>query len=187
MRVIAGKAKGRRLRAVAGTTRPTGSRVKEALFSMLGDRIRDARVLDLYAGSGALGIEALSRGAASATFVDRDPAAIATIRANLDSADLAGRARVVRADAAVFVEGEADGPFDLALVDPPYAAGLASAPLAELTERGLLAPGGVIVMETSSRVLPLVAPPGLRVVAERRYGDSALVLIEAGDTAGRGG
>src|SRR5918998_3417279 len=99
MRVIAGRWGGRRLQAPPGdATRPTSDRVREALFSILGARVDDARVLDLFAGSGALGIEALSRGAASATFVDHDPDALAAVRANLDGTGLADRATVVRAD-----------------------------------------------------------------------------------------
>ena len=108
MRVVAGTYGGRRLRAPRGSrTRPTADRVREALFSMLGD-LAGARVLDLYAGSGALGIEALSRGAESAVFVDRDPAAVAAITRNLDDLGVAG-AEVVRRDAVAFLAGRDSG------------------------------------------------------------------------------
>src|SRR3954447_13779720 len=98
-------------------TRPTADRVREALFSMLGD-VTGLRVLDLYAGSGALGIEALSRGAAGATFVDRDPRAVAAIRSNLDGVGVQQEVR--RQDALRFLAGAGAGPFDLVFLDPPY-------------------------------------------------------------------
>ena len=120
MRVVAGEAKGRKLQAPASRdTRPTSDRVREAIFSSLEsmDAVRGASVLDLFCGSGALGIEALSRGATSATFVDDDSAAIAAVRANLASTGLDG-GEVVRADAVRWLDGGA--PVDLALIDPPY-------------------------------------------------------------------
>ena len=120
MRVVAGEAKGRRLQAPAGRDiRPTSDRVREAIFSSLEsmDAVQGSAVLDLFCGSGALGIEALSRGATSATFVDSDAAAIAAVRANLASTGLTG-GEVVRADAVRWLEGGAA--FDLALADPPY-------------------------------------------------------------------
>jgi 16S rRNA (guanine966-N2)-methyltransferase len=118
VRVVAGTARGRRLVTPPGTdTRPTSDRVREAVFNALGslDVVTGARVLDLFAGSGALGIEALSRGASSAVFVDSSPKAIEAIRTNLDTTGLEGT--LIRADAHRYD----DGPFDLALVDPPYA------------------------------------------------------------------
>ena len=120
MRVVAGTAKGRRLVSPPGTdTRPTSDRVREAIFNALGslDVVEGCRVLDLFAGSGALGIEALSRGAIEAVFVDSSPQAIEAVNANLASAGLATSAVVIRADAYRYD----DGPFDLALLDPPYA------------------------------------------------------------------
>src|ERR671914_498164 len=120
MRVIAGRYGGRRLQAPSGeATRPTSDRVREALFSVLGDRLEGARVLDLYAGTGALGIEALSRGAAEATFVDRSAEATRTITANLDKTHLTDSARVVRGDVVRFLRGPGD-PVDLVFLDPPY-------------------------------------------------------------------
>ena len=119
MRVVAGTAKGRRLVTPPGTdTRPTSDRVREAIFNALGslDAVAGGRVLDLFAGSGALGIEALSRGAEHATFVDTDRKAVAAIRDNLDTTGLADRATVTAADATAWV-----GRADLALLDPPYA------------------------------------------------------------------
>src|SRR5919198_3496765 len=124
MRVIAGQGLGRRLQAPAGAaTRPTSDRVREALFSILGDRVGGARVLDLFAGSGALGIEALSRGAAEATFVDSAPAAIRAVKANLEA--LGAEAEVRRADARRFLGGASGDARqdDLVLLYPPYRLG----------------------------------------------------------------
>lgn len=127
MRVIAGLWRGRRLRAAPGRElRPTADRVREALFSILGPWIPDAAVIDLYAGTGALGIEALSRGARSVTWVERDPRRVALIRDNLAAlgvADPSPAARVVRADAAAFLRGVAPEPRLVLLADPPYRLG----------------------------------------------------------------
>jgi 16S rRNA (guanine966-N2)-methyltransferase len=124
-RVIAGTARGTRLEAPGAATRPLGARDKQTLFAILEPDLRDARVLDLFAGSGAAGIEALSRGAAHVTFVERDRGAAAVIATNLSRTHLAGdRARIVRAEALAWLAGPgaaAAGPFDLVIVDPPYA------------------------------------------------------------------
>ena len=172
MRVIAGRHKGRRLAAPAGTeTRPTSDRVREALFSVLGARVDGARVLDLFAGSGALGIEALSRGAAAATFVETAPAALKALRANL--APLDAPAEVRRADALRFLAAAPHGApqYDLVFLDPPYrlAATLGSA-LSEALP-AVLAPGAVVVSE-SDRRSPLALD--LPLLDERRYGDTLI-------------
>jgi 16S rRNA (guanine966-N2)-methyltransferase len=170
VRVIAGTHGGRRLVAPPGRdTRPTSDRVREALFSILGP-LDGARVVDLFAGSGALGIEALSRGAASAVFVERAPAAIRALRGNLETLGVHGivQARDVRA----FVRDAraAGDAYDLAFLDPPYrdAAGLGPA----LDLAPLLASGGRAVSESDRRG-PLDLP-GLEVVDERRYGDTLI-------------
>jgi 16S rRNA (guanine966-N2)-methyltransferase len=170
--VIAGQWRGRRLQAPAGAaTRPTGDRVREALFSILGERVAGARVLDLFAGSGALGIEALSRGAAEATFVDSAPAAIRAVRANL--AALGGEADVRRADALRFLGGAsaAARQYDLVFLDPPYR--LAGRLGGELTAAlpAVLAPGAAVVVESDRRV-PLALD--LPLLDERRYGDTLI-------------
>jgi pantetheine-phosphate adenylyltransferase len=159
--------------------------VREALFARLGD-CDGARVLDLYAGSGSLGIEALSRGAARAVFVERSAPAISTLHANLAALDLAPRARVVRGDAPRALERLArEGErFDLVLVDPPYASGEAARALAALSGAGILAPGATLVVEGSRRD-ELAAPPGLVVLDERRYGDTKITrFAEAAGPAG---
>jgi 16S rRNA (guanine966-N2)-methyltransferase len=171
MRVVAGEFRGRRLQAPRGrSTRPTADRVREALFSMLGD-VSGARVLDLYAGSGALGIEALSRGAASAVFVERDAAAVAAIRRNLETVG-AGAADVRRQDVLRFLAAATDR-FDLVFADPPYdsaprlAAPLSAALPAVLDENAL------IVTESSKRTpLELTLP----LARERTYGDTRIAI-----------
>jgi 16S rRNA (guanine966-N2)-methyltransferase len=172
LRVVAGTFKGRRLVAPRGTrTRPTADRVREALFSMLGD-VGGARVLDLYAGSGALGIEALSRGADSAVFVERDPRAVVAIRRNL--ASIGVDATVSRQDVLRFLAG-ADGPFDLVFCDPPYdSASRLAAPLAERLPV-LTAEDARIVTESDKRN-PLRLPFPLLV--EREYGDTRIAIHE---------
>ena len=172
MRVVAGTFKGRRLAAPRGTrTRPTADRVREALFSMLRD-VGGARVLDLYAGSGALGIEALSRGAGSAVFVERDAKALAAIERNLAAVGV--DATVARRDVLRFL-ARADGAFDLVFCDPPYdsAAGLAG-PLAELLP-AICAEDARIVTESDKRN-PLQLPFPLLV--ERDYGDTRIAIHE---------
>jgi 16S rRNA (guanine966-N2)-methyltransferase len=144
MRVVAGRFKGRTLHAPKGRdTRPTSDKVREALFSVLAD-VEGAQVLDLYAGSGALGIEALSRGAAAVTFVDDDERAVAAMRRNLEQLGI--EATVRRRDAVVFL-GSAGGPFDLVFIDPPYS----SPPL---------------LGERLSRLLPAVLAGDARIVTE---------------------
>jgi 16S rRNA (guanine966-N2)-methyltransferase len=170
MRIVAGQFKGRRLRMPRGApTRPTADRVREALFSMLGD-VTGARVLDLYAGSGALGIEALSRGAATAVFVERDPRAAAAIQANLDA--VGAEADVSRVDALDFLKRPMS-PFDLVFCDPPYDSGPRIAgPLAERLP-ALLSDNARIVTESDKRN-PLELPFPL--IRERTYGDTRIAI-----------
>lgn len=170
MRIVAGELRGRRLRAPAGrATRPTSDRVREALFAML-EPVAGARVLDLYAGSGALGIEALSRSAAGAVFVDSDPRAIAAVRRNLADLELDGE--VVRADALDWL-ARAGRCFDLVLIDPPYSSALPLGP--RLAERlpQVLTEGARIVTE-SDRRHPLELP--LPLLRERVYGDTRVAI-----------
>jgi 16S rRNA (guanine966-N2)-methyltransferase len=176
VRVVAGEARGRRLQAPPGEgTRPTLDRVREALFNALVslDAVHGAVVVDLFAGSGALGIEALSRGAAHCTFVDRDRAARRTIEANLAATGLADRASVVGGDAGRWL-AEATGPVDLALLDPPYATD--DATWARLLDGVAgLAPGGVVVLE-SDREIDL--GDGWGVLRHKRYGDTLVVIVQ---------
>jgi 16S rRNA (guanine966-N2)-methyltransferase len=170
VRVVAGEFGGRRLRMPKGApTRPTADRVREALFSMLGD-LSGVRVLDLYAGSGALGIEALSRGAESALFVERDPRAVSVIERNL--ADLGLEQGVIRDDALRFI-ARGKGVFDVVFCDPPYDSGPRIA--GTLAERlpALLADNARIVTESDKRnPLELSFP----LVRERSYGDTRIAI-----------
>jgi len=184
-RVVAGSARGIRLLGPGDGTRPLGDRLKEALFAILEPDLRGASFLDLYAGSGAGGIEALSRGAGTATFVDADAKAAGTIRRNLEATRLeAAPATIVRADVRDWLAGSARGVFDAILVDPPYdqpklllgalqaiaAAGSPPRPSA------LLATAGTVVAKHATRT-SLPARIGLLASArERRFGDSALTF-----------
>ena len=171
MRVVAGRLGGRRLRAPRGVdTRPTSDRVREALFSALGD-VDGARVLDLFAGSGALGIEALSRGAVEATFVDSAPAAVRAVRANL--ADLGATAGVHRADARAFLRTarRTGRQYDLVFIDPPYRRAPALADELAATLPPVLASGARVVAESDRRA-PLEL--GMTLLDERRYGDTLI-------------
>jgi 16S rRNA (guanine966-N2)-methyltransferase len=176
VRVIAGVYGGRRLRAPAGSaTRPTSDRVREALFSILGARVEGARVLDLFAGSGALGLEALSRGAARATFVESAQPALAVLRANVEA--LGADAEIVRADASRWLRAAPSDArqYDLVFLDPPYRRAQAlGAGLSELLP-AVLAQGALVVAETDRRA-PLELT--IRHIDERRYGDT-LIRIHA--------
>jgi 16S rRNA (guanine966-N2)-methyltransferase len=173
VRVVAGEFKGRRLHSPRGArTRPTADRVREALFSMLGD-VSGARVLDLYAGSGALGIEALSRGAESAVFVERDQQALAALRRNLEA--VGADADVRRQDVMRFL-ARPEGTFDLVFCDPPYDVALAVAPALEEALPGLAEENARIVTESDKRN-PLLLP--LPLVIERSYGDTRIAIHSA--------
>ncbi|HEX5309158.1 MAG TPA: 16S rRNA (guanine(966)-N(2))-methyltransferase RsmD [Solirubrobacteraceae bacterium] len=177
MRVIAGSLRGRRLGAPRGQgTRPTSDRVREALFAMLGD-LQGASVLDLFAGTGALGIEALSRGAARALFVERDRDALRALRSNLRALALrAPLANVRGGDALAALRDAQNGgeTYDLVFVDPPYArAGELQAPLVELLPRVLSENGGRVAVESDRRA-PLKLP--LTALRERRYGDTVIAI-----------
>jgi 16S rRNA (guanine966-N2)-methyltransferase len=175
VRVIAGQLGGRRLRAVRGRgVRPTADRVREALFSILGDAVDDARVLDLYAGTGALAIEALSRGARSATCVERERQALAMLGQNVEDLGLGSRVSIVRGDALEFcrrmpVDG---GAYEVVFGDPPY-----RAPLAPLGPALVEAEwwGTVVVLEHAAEAPPPTAPPGVT-IDTRRYGDTAITF-----------
>jgi 16S rRNA (guanine966-N2)-methyltransferase len=176
MRIVAGRYGGRRLTAPRGdATRPTSDRVREALFQRLGP-LDDRRVLDLFAGSGALALEALSRGARHATLVDSAPAAIKAIRANIAALGLdAEQAEVRQQDVRAFLRSAraARHEYDLVLVDPPYR--LAAELGRELSPSiaAVLAPGGLVVSESDRRA-PLDLDPDLPLTDERRYGDTLI-------------
>jgi 16S rRNA (guanine966-N2)-methyltransferase len=177
VRVIAGSRKGHTLAAPRGLeTRPTSDRVRENIFNLVGP-VEGARVLDLFAGSGALGIEALSRGAASAVFVEHDPEAVRTIERNLDRLRLTG-ARVVRGDVlrTVAQEATAGAKYDLVLVDPPYGMLTQLQPRLARHFPPLLAADGLVVVETDTRSEPELPLP---VRTTRKYGQTRVTLFEA--------
>jgi len=182
-RVIAGTARGIRLVAPGPSTRPLGDRVKQTLFAVLGADLRDARVLDLFAGSGAAGIEALSRGARSATFVERDRAAARVIEDNLGRTHLTGRGVVVRAEATAWLGARAAGsePWDVAILDPPYAeTQLLTRALEAVGRPGVMKRGGRVVAKHFWRDTPPARIGLLASERERRFGETALTFYRAG-------
>ena len=175
MRVITGSARGRRLKELEGMeTRPTTDRVKEAMFSILQFDLEGRRVLDLFAGTGQLGIECLSRGAAQAVFVDRRADAVKLIRENLKVTELTDRARVVAGEAMAFLEGREK--FDLVFLDPPYQTQLLEQTLELVSKIDILSEHGIMICESpAERELPPLAPPYEK-GREYRYGRIKLTV-----------
>jgi 16S rRNA (guanine966-N2)-methyltransferase len=176
MRIVAGEWRGRPIEAPPGrSTRPTADRVRETLFSMLASRLgsfEDLRIADLFAGSGALGFEALSRGAAEATFVENDPQAGAAIRRNAAKLGATDRIRILAGSALALPRSE---PFDLVFADPPYKPGSGAAIVAAVADAGWLAPGGWMSVETSRD--DAVDPGALTIEATREVGRARLTLL----------
>ena len=186
-RVIAGTARGIRLAAPGPATRPLGDRVKQTLFAVLDAELRDARVLDLFAGSGAAGIEALSRGARAATFVERDRVAARAIDDNLRRTHLAARAMIVHADAIGWLAARSarNEPWDIAIVDPPYAeTDLLARALEALGRPGVVTPGARVVAKHFWRETPSARIGLLASERERRFGETALTFYRAGSDDG---
>ncbi|MBC7261379.1 MAG: 16S rRNA (guanine(966)-N(2))-methyltransferase RsmD [Chloroflexi bacterium] len=180
MRVIGGEAKGRRLFSVPGqTTRPITDRVKEALFDILAGRVQGARFLDLFAGTGGVGIEALSRGAEEAVFVERDERALATLRRNLAITQLASRARVVRRDVFKFIANYEGKPFDIIYVAPPQYQGLWAKTLQELDHSPLLAPGTLVIAQIHPKEYEPLELRQLALSDQRQYGSTLLCFYQA--------
>jgi 16S rRNA (guanine966-N2)-methyltransferase len=182
MRIIAGRHRGRRLEAPAGlAVRPTGERAREALFDILAHGrfaarpvFEDARVLDAFAGTGALGLEALSRGARFATFLENDRAARAALARNIAALGEGQHAQVIAADA--LHPPRASGPCDLAFLDPPYGEPLAAPALEALAAMGWFAADALIVVELAARA-PFAAPAGFTPLEERHYGAAKIVFL----------
>lgn len=184
IKIIGGKHRGRAIETPAGlTTRPTSNRARESLFNILahaswrGDGtspLIDARVLDAFAGSGALGLEALSRGAAHASFLDNDATAIKLIAENLRKLGEAANAKVVRADAAN--PPPSREPCDLVFLDPPYRSSLAAPALTALAQAGWLKPGAIATVELANTE-DLIPPAGFETIDERRYGAAKIVIL----------
>lgn len=183
MRIVAGEQRGRRLVAPKGhSTRPTADRVRQALYNVLehgswGRGLAGVRVLDLFAGSGALGLEALSRGAAYCLFVDQDRAARAAIERNLDDLGVSSRAKLLTADASRLGR-TLEAPFDLAFLDPPYGDALTEAALVGLASGGWLAPDALIVAERGADETPLRVD-GFGVLDARLWGAARVWFLRA--------
>ena len=185
MRIVAGRFRGRALAALgkgdpAAHLRPTSDRTRESLFNILaggrfGDPITDARVLDLFAGTGALGLEALSRGAAFATFVDDGMKALTLIRQNIALCGAESETRVVKRDARRLPPNE-DAPYDLVFLDPPYGKGLGEVALSHALAQGWIAKDSLIVWEESAAITP---PDGVEILDSRRYGDTVITVLQA--------
>jgi 16S rRNA (guanine966-N2)-methyltransferase len=180
LRIVGGEFRGRKLRVPERGVRPTSEKAREAIFDILGPgRLAGARVLDLYAGTGALGIEALSRGAGRADFAERDPATAKLLRENLAALGLDHRSRVVIADLDRGAwPGDLAGPWNLVFLDPPYAGEGGARWLDRLARAAWPPDGGVVVYEhrSGSTVPP---PPGLALAVERAYGDTAVSIYRA--------
>ena len=185
MRIIGGRWRGLKLADpgagdIEAALRPTSDRMREAVFNLLtqgahGDKVTGARVLDLFAGTGALGLEALSRGAAQVTFVEDGAAARALIRANVEKMQAMGVTRLYRRDATDLGENRGPG-FGLVFLDPPYGRDLGQGALASALGGGWLAPGAMIVWEEAA---PQPAPPGFTALDQRRHGQSWVTLLQA--------
>lgn len=182
MRIVAGKHRGAKLTAPEGLeVRPTSERAREALFSILeGGRfqltLRGARVLDLFAGSGALGLEAMSRGAAQVVFVENGPPALAALNANIAKLRAAGLTHVREFDATRFLE-RTPNPADLVLMDPPYGSGLWVEALDTIGRGGWVGPDTLVAVEVGKKE-SVSAPPGFLLVDDRRYGAARLILLQ---------
>jgi 16S rRNA (guanine966-N2)-methyltransferase len=181
MRVVGGRLKGRNIAApTSRDIRPTADRLRESVFNILAhaydDPLQDARVLDLFAGTGALGIEAISRGAAFALFVDNGAEARALLRNNVESLALGGVSKVYRRDATDLGPAHPMRPFSLAFLDPPYGRGLAETSLASLRDGGWLTPGALVVVE-EAKAARFAAPDGFEELERRAYDDTEFVFL----------
>ena len=183
MRVVGGRLKGRSLASPASRDiRPTADRLRESVFNILihayDNPIEGARVLDLFAGTGALGIEAVSRGAAFALFVDNGAEARALLRNNVEALALGGVTKVYRRDATNLGPAHPMEPFSLVFLDPPYGKGLAEQALASLRDGGWLTPGALLVVE-EAKAAALAAPEGFGELERRTYDDTEFVFLRA--------
>ena len=181
MRIVGGKHRGRALKSPSSlATRPTSDRLREALFNVLahayGDAASEARVLDLFAGTGALGLEALSRGAAFVLFVEDAVEPRALIRENIEALGLTGPTRIFRRDATKLGPCPAGEAYGLVFCDPPYGKGLAEAALAGLRDGGWLRPGALLVVEEKAGAF--LVPDGFSELERRRYDETELTFLE---------
>lgn len=177
MRVIAGQSRGRKLVSAEGKdTRPTTDRVKESMFNLLAPYVCGANVLDLFAGSGALGIEALSRGAEKTVFVEKNAASLKNIEINLENTHLKDKAEVIFGDFENYLL-KCSEKFDLVLLDPPYSSGVYGVALDLLGKRGLLTHGAVVALEHSDKIAAPQAE-GFEIYTDRKYGSSMVAILK---------
>jgi 16S rRNA (guanine966-N2)-methyltransferase len=178
LRIVGGALRGRTLRAVPGdSTRPTADRVRQSLFDLLGQRMDGLAVLDLFAGTGALGLEAVSRGAVKAVLVEKDARACGVILGNISDLKLEARARVLRGELPSALGQLRGQRFDLVFSDPPYALRAAQATLDALCSNDVLAPGARVVLEMDRREDGPSLASGLSLADERRYGDTLVLIV----------
>lgn len=180
MRVISGKVRGLKLISPPGEdTRPTLDRVKEAVFSMISPFLIDAKVLDLFSGSGALGIESLSRGALNAVFVDNSNIAIKCIRSNIEAAKFDNVSTILQKDSAAFLK-ENKNSYDIIFLDPPYLKNMYTKTLEEILKNNALSVDGIIVLEYDHTAVNLLIPDGFTVIKEKKYGRVGVMVLKRG-------
>ncbi|MBB4304207.1 16S rRNA (guanine966-N2)-methyltransferase [Rhodobium orientis] len=184
MRIVAGRFKGAAIAAPRGrTTRPTTDRLRESLFNVLAhgydDPLDGARVLDLFAGSGALGLESLSRGARFVLFVEEGPDARAAIRTNMETLGATGLAKLYRRDATKLGKCSPMAPFDVVFLDPPYGKGLGEKALSSVSDGGWARPGAIVVLEEDRRS-EIALPEGFSLLERRESGDTQLLFLQCG-------
>lgn len=191
MRIIAGKAKGHPIKAPKGRhTRPTADRIKEAVFSVLAPYIPGSRILDAFAGSGALGLEALSRGASQAVFIEADSSASRILSENLRHLGFQDQGRVLKGDSLKIIprlkQRYQEEGFQLVFLDPPYNKGFLDKALKALVSGAILAPDAILVLETSSKVREPFETEGFAIIKESQYGDTAIIYLARERSAGYG-
>ena len=180
MRIIAGSFKGRKLVSPKGSrTRPTSDRVREAIFSIIGDDIKDARVLDLYSGTGAMGLEALSRGARQVVFVEKDPAALRCLKTNIKAAGCQVSCRVFNRPVLSYLqEPDLNDGFDVVFADPPYAGDLGTLTLKAVSKHAKPLKGCLVVLEHAPGRSPEAVPENMGVVDTRKYGNTGVTFLK---------
>jgi len=178
LRVISGNARGKKLLCAEGIDiRPTLDRVKESVFNMIAFDIYDAHVLDLFSGTGALGIEALSRGASAAVFVDNSPQSLVVTKKNLEETNLIDNALVVNSDSIEFLKNT-DKKFDIIFIDPPYESELYTKSLVTIKDKGILKKDGFIVLEYDLRITPTFDTVDFKIIKEKKYGRVKILIMK---------
>jgi len=178
LRVISGSARGKKLLCDEGLNiRPTLDRIKESVFNMIAFNIPDSKVLDLFSGSGALGIEALSRGAGFTVFVDKSQKAISVTRENLKATHLSDNSLVVNSDSLEFLM-TTDKKFDIIFIDPPYESYLYEHSLEVIKEKGILNKDGLIVLEYDTEITPEFNTSGFEIIKDKKYGRVKIIIMK---------